>query len=135
VSVLERLPFPAALGILAAATAAGVVASVRFGSFLWVAVAVVGAAVFAVLYLREYSRLPGPPPRPPRPARVPRSNPPAAFFAEERAPPTDPAAEAAAAPDPRPVEVDRFDPEYDPVAEADELETHAPTAPPPPPDA
>jgi hypothetical protein len=138
VSVLERLPFPVALAILAAATAGGVVAFAHFGSVVYLIVTVVVVGAFAVLYLREYSRLPGPEPRTER-AQTARPRP--EFFAREPvAVPATPAAgtKAPAAtpptPDPGPVEVDRFDPDYDPVAEADEIETHAPAKPAPPPE-
>jgi hypothetical protein len=134
VSVLERLPFPVALVILAAATAAGVVAFARFGSIVYLVVTVVVVGAFAVLYLREYARLPGPAPRPPR-AQTARPRP--EFFAREPAAPAEPMAPVVPSsppPDAGPVEVDRFDPEYDPVAEADEIETHAPAKPAPPPE-
>lgn len=127
-SVLERLPFPAALGILAAGTVAGVVVSVRTAVWLWLVVALVGVGAFAVLYLREYSQLPGPAPRlAPKRTAKPRPE----FFATETPPAPTPAPTPVVEPDTGPVEVDRFDPEYDPVAEADELAPAPPPAPPP----
>ncbi|MCI4325824.1 MAG: hypothetical protein L3K00_08120 [Thermoplasmata archaeon] len=130
-SVLVRLPFPAALAILAAATAGGVVAYAHFESIVYLIATIVVVGAFAVLYLREYSRLPGPAPRPPRAQTArPRSE----FFAGEAAAAAPAPVEVAHKPDTGPVEVDRFDPEYDPVAEADEIETHAPTKPAPPPE-
>ncbi|MCI4362366.1 MAG: hypothetical protein L3J77_04145, partial [Thermoplasmata archaeon] len=86
---------------------------------------------FAVLYLREYSRLPGPAPRPPR---AQTAHPRPEFFAAEPVAAARAPVEAATKPDSGPVEVDRFDPEYDPVAEADEIETHTPAKPVPPPE-
>jgi hypothetical protein len=126
VSALERLPFPAALGILAAGTAAGVVVAVEAHSWLWLVGALVFVGIFAVLYLREYAQLPGPVRvTTPKQTAIPRPE----FFATE-APPPKPAAVPTPEPDSGPVEVDRFDPDYDPVAEADKLEPR-PTSPPP----
>jgi hypothetical protein len=128
VSVLERLPFPAALVILAAGTSVGVVVSVEGHSWLWLIAALVVVGVFAVLYLREYARLPGPERRvvPPKRTAAPRPE----FFATEAPPPKPTTSAPPPEPETGPVEVDRFDPEYDPVAEADQLEPR-PASPPP----
>ncbi|MFI5415277.1 MAG: hypothetical protein ACHQ16_06410 [Candidatus Lutacidiplasmatales archaeon] len=127
VSVLERLPFPAALAILAAGTAVGVVVAVEAHSWLWLVAALVVVGGFAVLYLREYANLPGPE-RDVAPKRTAAPRP--EFFASESPSPTPATTVPAAEPDSGPVEVDRFDPEYDPVAEADQLEPR-PASPPP----
>ena len=130
-SVLVRLPFPAALAILAAGTAAGVGVSVRTGTFLWFVVTLAAVAAFGVVYLREYARLPGPEDEP-VPPRASRNS--SAMFAGEPEPPKATVNPPSAEPEVGPVEVDAFDPEYDPVAEADELETHPSAAPPEPPE-
>jgi hypothetical protein len=132
---LTRLPFPVAVAVLAAGTAAGVVASVRTGTVLWLLVAVAGVAVFGVLYLREYAKLPGPEDEPAAP-KPPRRKP--QVFANETPPPAAESSSetpAAEAPPSGPVEVDAFDPDYDPVADADALETKPANTPPRSPEA
>lgn len=126
-SVLERLPFLAALAILAAGTAVGVAVAVEAHSWLWLVAALVVVGGFAVLYLREYATLPGPERVvTPKQTAAPRPE----FFASETPPPQPTTTVPAAEPDSGPVEVDRFDPEYDPVADADRLEPR-PASPPP----
>ena len=122
VSVLVRLPFPVALAILAVGTGAGVAVSVRTGTFLWLVVALAGVAAFGALYMAEYSRLPGPEDElaAPKPSRKK-----AEMFADESEPPAPTERVPTPAAVTGPVEVDAFDPEYDPVAEADELETRS----------
>jgi hypothetical protein len=133
VSALGRLPFPVALALLAAGTAAGVVVSVKTGTILWLIVAIAGVAAFGVLYLSEYARLPGPENQPAQPKPTPQER---GIFADETPAPAVavPAARPAPEPPTGPVEVDTFDPDYDPVAEADAIEAQTAT-PPPAPDA
>jgi len=127
VSALQRLPFWAALIIVAAGTAGGVYVGVRTANLLWVLVTLVIVVAFAVVYLREYSQLPGPPETDPYRAPPP-------VTASQPTSSTEPPSVGAAAPAStveetgEPVEQDAFDPNYDPVAEADRLES---TAPPP----
>ncbi|MCI4326244.1 MAG: hypothetical protein L3K16_01200 [Thermoplasmata archaeon] len=121
-SVLQRIPFVAALAILAAGTATGVYVSAKTHEWLWFVVAIAVVAVLAVLYLREYAKLPGPEDRPPPAPRPPVVEAPAATAAETDSEGTVDPARASTGP----VEVDKFDPDYDPVAEADALETTAP---------
>lgn len=128
-SVLQRIPFVAALAILAAGTVAGVYVSAKTHDWLWFVVAIAAVAVLAALYLREYAKLPGPedrPPPAPRPSAVASAAATASEMNSEGAPEPAPASTG-------PVEVDKFDPEYDPVAEADALETTAPKPAPPEP--
>ncbi len=127
---LQRIPFPGALAILAAGTAAGVYASARTHEWWWLVAALAIVAVVAVLYLREYAQLPGPEsaPRPRTTPPEPGTAPGSAATAEREASVPDPSSEGAG-----PVEVDKFDPEYDPVAEADRLEASEPKPRPPEP--
>jgi len=122
VSFLQQIPFPGALAILAAGTVAGVYATARTGEWWWLVLALVVVGLLAVLYLREYAKLPGPEwaPEP----RAKSSEPGADARAEVPPSTTAPAAPEAPNASSGPVEVDKFDPEYDPVAEADEIETH-----------
>jgi hypothetical protein len=125
VSVLQRIPFVAALAIVAAGTVVGVYVAARTHEWEWLVVALVLVGAFAVQYLREYSRLPGPEtavetaPEPERPAPT-------------ASPPTQAVDGTPSAPGPaeEPAEVDTFDPDFDPVAEADRLERGAPPTPP-----
>jgi hypothetical protein len=125
VSVLERIPFVAALAILAAGTVVGVYVAARTHEWVWLVVALVLVGAFAVQYLREYSRLLGPEtavetaPESERPAPPP----PAPDQAVDGTP-------SPPGPPEEPAEVDTFDPDFDPVAEADRLERRAPPAPP-----
>ena len=111
--------------ILAVGTAAGVYVGVRTGQLLWVLVTLGIVVAFAVVYLREYSQLPGPPETDPYQSPTPTT-------ASVVSPATDPGAVGAApAASPveetgEPVEQDAFDPNYDPVAEADQLESTPP---------
>lgn len=128
VSALQRLPFPAALALLGAGTGAGVYVFVRTSQLLWLVIILVIVGAFAVAYLREYAELPGPPETDPYLVSAPR---PAAATRVEVTPPravgSEPAGRTA---DTGPVEQDTFDPSYDPVAEADELESRSPRPPP-----
>jgi hypothetical protein len=128
VSALVRLPFPVAVAILGVGTAAGVAVSVRTGSYVWLVVAFAAVALFGILYMREYSRLPGPEDEP-APAKPSRKK--AEMFADERPNPVETAAPERAEVESGPVEVDSFDPNYDPVAEADSIESESPRPSPP----
>ena len=128
VSALQRLPFWGAVPILAAGTVAGVYL-LRLGVIVGTVVMFAAVALFAAAYLREYSRLPGPPawlpePRTTRSRGPPDSSSPATEVAvdsrgdspESVAPPT--------------ADEEDLDPEYDPVAEADQIDSTAAQRPP-----
>ncbi|MCI4320741.1 MAG: hypothetical protein L3K18_09190 [Thermoplasmata archaeon] len=126
-SALQRLPFWAALIVLAGGTAAGVYVGVRTGDVLWILVTLAIVVAFAILYLREYSQLPGPPETDPYRATSPTSA--STPSSSEGFASAEPAPVARTDPDSGgPVEQDAFDPDYDPVADADKIES---TAPPP----
>jgi hypothetical protein len=130
VSFLQEIPFPGALAILAAGTVAGVYATARTGEWWWIVLALIAVGLLAVLYLREYAKLPGPE-WVPEPRAKPAEPPAAAPDAPAPTAADEPAAESATAPS-GPVEVDKFDPDYDPVAEADAIESHGGAPPPEP---
>ncbi|HEV8049857.1 MAG TPA: hypothetical protein VGP88_04625 [Thermoplasmata archaeon] len=130
VSFLQEIPFPGALAILAAGTVAGVYATARTGEWWWIVLALIAVGLLAVLYLREYAKLPGPE-WVPEPRAKPVEAPAAAPDAPAPTAADEPAAESATAPS-GPVEVDKFDPDYDPVAEADAIESHGGAPPPEP---
>jgi hypothetical protein len=120
-NALRRLPFPVALTLLAVATLAGVAGLYYAGFGKYSLAAVVVTAIVALLYLREYSKLPVvvPPLRPrPEPATPTSSEP-------QSSSPSDPAPTPAAPPE-KFEPIDESEPFDDPVEEAARLDAQHP---------
>jgi hypothetical protein len=125
VTVLQRVPFWAALPVLAAATIGGVYLASRTHDFVWFILVLAIVAIGAVLYLVDYSRLPQPAPPAPRTPRASSASEPSSPALGGSSTAHEPAAPLPVEPA-APLDPVDLEPDYDPVAEADTLESGAP---------